>query len=77
MMTVWETGVNTGRLTPGQFVDVTSANCARIFNIYPRKGRIQVGSDADMVLWDPKLKRKITQKTHHRRADAPRSVHRR
>ncbi len=47
MPLLWTAGVNTGRLTREEFVAVTSANIARILNIYPRKGRLGIGSDAD------------------------------
>lgn len=69
MAVLWTHGVNSGRLTPQEFVAATSANAARIFNIYPRKGAIAVGSDADLVLWDPKGTRTISAKTHHQNID--------
>jgi len=53
MPVLWTAGVNTGRLTKEEFVGATSANIARILNIFPRKGSISVGADADIVIWDP------------------------
>jgi dihydropyrimidinase len=69
MSVLWHHGVGSGRLTPNEFVRVTSANCAQIFNIYPRKGAIQVGADADLVVWDPEGTRTISAKTHHQNVD--------
>ncbi len=69
MSVLWHHGVGTGRLTPNEFVRVTSTNAAQIFNIYPRKGSVSVGADADLVLWDPKGTRTISAKTHHQKVD--------
>jgi len=52
-------GVLAGRISLDRFVDLTSANAARIFGLYPRKGAIAVGSDADIALWDPAHRRTI------------------
>ena len=57
---LWTKGVNTGRLTMNEFVAVTSTNIAKILNMYPKKGAIVEGADADIVVWDPKRKKTIT-----------------
>ncbi|MEM7461455.1 MAG: dihydropyrimidinase [Pseudomonadota bacterium] len=62
MPMLWTYGVNTGRLTMNEFVAVTSTNIAKILNIYPKKGAIMQGADADIVVWDPEKKKKITAK---------------
>ncbi|MFQ5533591.1 MAG: dihydropyrimidinase [Sphingomonadales bacterium] len=66
---LWHHGVGAGRLTPNEFVAITSANAAKIFNIYPRKGTIAVGSDADLIVWDPERERTISRDTHHQNID--------
>ena len=69
MSLLWHYGVETGRLTPSEFVQVTSTNAAHIFNLYPRKGAIEVGADADLVVWDANATRTISAKTHHQNVD--------
>ena len=69
MEVLWHHGVNTGRLTMNEFVKLTSTNAAQIFNIYPRKGSVSVGADADIVVWDPQASKTISRKTHHQNID--------
>ncbi|MGI9371573.1 MAG: dihydropyrimidinase [Hyphomicrobiales bacterium] len=60
MPMLWTYGVGTGRLTMNEFVAVTSTNIAKILNIYPKKGAILEGADADIVVWDPTKEKTIT-----------------
>lgn len=69
MSILWHFGVRAGKLTPEEFVAITSTNTARIFNLLPRKGLIAVGADADLVVWAPDASRTISAKTHHQNID--------
>ena len=66
---LWDQGVNTGRLTPSEFVAVTSANTAKLFNIYPQKGIVAPGADADIVVWDPQGSKTLSAKTQYSKGD--------
>jgi dihydropyrimidinase len=62
---LWTFGVGEGRITPNRFVELVSTNIAKLFGLYPRKGTIAPGSDADIVVWDPNKKLTISAATHH------------
>jgi dihydropyrimidinase len=66
---IYHYGVNESKLSLNRFVELTSTSPARIFGMYPKKGEIAAGSDADIVLWDPQASHLITAKTHHMRVD--------
>jgi dihydropyrimidinase len=57
---LWTRGVGTGRLTMNEFVAVTSTNIAKILNMYPRKGAVVEGADADLIVWDPEATKTIS-----------------
>ncbi len=66
---IYHHGVNAGKISLNRFVEITSTTPARIFGMYPRKGEIARGSDADLVIWDPNAVHTISAKTHHMRVD--------
>ena len=69
MMVMWEHGVNQGRISPSRFVELHCTNPAKIFGMYPKKGTIAVGADADLLVWDPNLKHTLSVDTTHSRTD--------
>jgi dihydropyrimidinase len=69
MQLIHHHGVNSGKLTLNRFVEITSTAPARIFGMYPKKGMIAPGSDADIVVWDPKAEHTISAATHNMRCD--------
>ena len=66
---LWTTGVGSGKITAQQFVALTSTNPAKIFGLYPRKGALLSGSDADLVIWDPQKKVRYGVAKSHQRTD--------
>ena len=69
MSLIYSGGVAGGRFSANRFVELVSTTPAKLFGLYPRKGTIAVGSDADLVIFDPKRKHTISAKTHHMRVD--------
>jgi len=69
MSLIYSGGVAQGRFSVNRFVELVSTTPAKLFGLYPRKGTIAVGSDADLVIFDPGRKHTISAKTHHMRVD--------
>jgi dihydropyrimidinase len=69
MSLIYSGGVAKGRFTVNRFVELVSTTPAKLFGLYPRKGTIAVGGDADLVIFDPDRKHTISSKTHHMRVD--------
>ena len=69
MELLFSEGVNKGRITLNKYVEVASTNAAKIFGMFPKKGTIAVGSDADIILFDPNEKHTLSAKIHHMNVD--------
>ena len=69
MSLIYNGGVAQGRISLNRFVELTSTAAAKIFGLFPRKGTIAVGSDADIVIFDPNREQTISAATHHMRVD--------
>lgn len=69
MELLFSEGVNKGRISLNKYVEVTATNPAKIFGMFPRKGTIAVGSDADIIIVDPHEKHTISASTHHMNVD--------
>ena len=66
---MYSEGVRKGRISLNQFVDVTSTKAAKLFGLFPKKGTIAIGSDADLVIFDPNVQRTLSVETHHMNVD--------
>jgi dihydropyrimidinase len=69
MALLFDGGVTQGRITASRWVELTATAPAKIMGLFPRKGTIAIGSDADVVVWDPKATQTLSAKTHHMRVD--------
>jgi dihydropyrimidinase len=68
-MLVWDGGVRAGRVNMHKFVEIVATNPAKMFGLWPRKGTIAVGSDGDLVIFDPEKQTTLSSKTHHMKVD--------
>ena len=69
MELLFSEGVNKGRISLNKYVEVSSTNSAKLFGMYPKKGTIGIGSDADLIIFDPNQKHKISVNSHHMNVD--------
>ena len=69
MVLLYDGGVVQKRITLNRWVEITSTTPAKLMGLFPRKGTVAVGSDADIVIWDPRTTSTISAKTHHMRVD--------
>lgn len=69
LMVLWETGVKTGRIDMCRFVDLVATRPAKLFGLFPHKGLVAVGADADLLVWDPAADHVITTAGSHMRTD--------
>ena len=69
MSLIYHHGVGAGRINLNRFVELTSTAAAKIFGLFPKKGTIAIGSDADLVIFDPEREQTISSATHHMRVD--------
>ena len=68
-MVLWHNGVNTGRFSRSRFVELVSTNPAKIFGLYPTKGSLEIGADADLMVIDPNREVEIDHKVLHSAMD--------
>jgi dihydropyrimidinase len=66
---IYHGGVNAGKITPNRFVELVATAPAKMFGLFPRKGTIAPGSDADIVIFNPTVERTLSAKTHHMNVD--------
>lgn len=69
LVMLWNAAVLTGHISPSKFVELTATNPAKMFGLYPRKGTLSVGSDADIVIWDPVVRHTVSAATSHMNID--------
>jgi dihydropyrimidinase len=69
LMLVWDGGVRAGRIDVHKFVEIVAANPARMFGLWPKKGTVAVGSDGDLVIFDPEKETTLSAKTLHMKVD--------